>query len=103
MNLHFVNSADGVVDVRAEGPLTPDAPSMFTERLVELCGPRVYEQQLRLDLSEADFISSAGIGGLLEGHRRFAEHGGGLLLRSPSRTIRQTLELLRLQQVLTIE
>lgn len=103
MKLHFQNADDGVIDVRAEGPLAPDDPETVSDKLVELCGPKVYEQRLRLDLSETDFISSAGIGGLLHCHKRFTEHGGALVVRSPSRMVRQMLDLLRLQKVLTIE
>ncbi|MGC3972416.1 MAG: STAS domain-containing protein [Pirellulales bacterium] len=103
MKLHFVHADDGVVDVRAEGPLAPDDPQNFADSLVELCGPEVYGRQVRLDMAETDFISSAGIGGLLHCHKMFAESGGSLVVRSPSRTVRQTLDLLRLEKVLKID
>lgn len=103
MKFHFVDAVDGLVDVRAEGPIAPDSPEQLAEALVNLIGPHLYTGRLRLNLSEADFISSAGIGGLLHCHKRFREEGGELALRAPSRTIRQTLDLMRLNNVLKID
>lgn len=103
MKFHFVDSADGAVDVRAEGPIAPDSPEQLAEALLQLVGPKLYGDKLRLNLSEADFISSAGIGGLLHCHKRFREHGGELAILAPSRPIRQVLDLMRLHSVLKIE
>lgn len=103
VKLHFVDSVGGLVDVRAEGPIAPDTPEQFAEALLELVGPKLYDRRLRLNLSEADFISSAGIGGLLHCHKRFREQGGELAILSPSRTVRQTLDMMRLQSVLKID
>lgn len=103
MKFHFVDAVDGSVDVRAEGPIAPDCPEQLTEALLELVGPKLYDGRLRLDLSEADFISSAGIGGLLQCHKRFREQGGEFEILAPSRTVRQTLDLMRLNGVLKID
>jgi anti-anti-sigma factor len=103
MKLHFVQADEKAVEVRAEGPIAPDDPLNFADSLVELCGPEVYGRQVRLNMAETDFISSAGIGGLLHCHKMFVENGGALVVGSPSRTVRQTLDLLRLEKVLKIE
>jgi len=103
VKLHIVNDVEGTVDIRAEGPIAPDSPEQFVDALAELLGPKRYAGRLRLNLSESDFISSAGIGGLLHCHKRFREEGGAMSVHEPSRTIRQTLDLMRLQNVLTID
>lgn len=103
MKFHFVDSVDGSIDVRAEGPIAPESPEQFAAALLDLVGPKLYDARLRLNLSEADFISSAGIGGLLHCHKRFREQGGELAILEPSRTIRQTFEMMRLQSVLKID
>jgi len=103
VKFHFVDATDGSVDVRAEGPIAPDSPEQLAEALLELVGPKLYDGRLRLNLSEADFISSAGIGGLLQCNKRFREQGGELAILAPSRTIRQTLDMMRLHNVLKID
>jgi anti-anti-sigma factor len=103
VKFHFVGSVDGSVDVRAEGPIAPDSPEQLAAALLDLVGPKLYDGRLRLNLAEADFISSAGIGGLLHCHKRFREQGGELAILAPSRTIRQTFEMMRLQSVLKID
>ncbi|MBA4018571.1 MAG: hypothetical protein C0483_15505 [Pirellula sp.] len=103
VKFHFVDAAPGAVVIRAEGPIAPDSPEQFSDALVELVGPQIYTRKLRINLSESDFISSAGIGGLLQCHKQFRENGGELVVHAPSRTIRQTLDLMRLQTVFTID
>jgi anti-anti-sigma factor len=53
-----------------------------------------------LDLEDADFISSSGVGWLLHTHKQFEKHGGKLELREVSKPIDQVLRLMRLQSVL---
>lgn len=103
MILRVVRVQAGVVEVRAEGPLAPNDPEQLTNQLFELCGPESFDKQIRLDMAEADYISSAGIGGLLNCHKRLNERGGSLVIGKPSRLIRQTLEMLRLGSVLIID
>ena len=103
VKFHFVDAAPGAVVIRAEGPIAPDSPEQLSDALVELVGPQIYSRTLRINLSEADFISSAGIGGLLHCHRQFRENGGELVVHAPSRTVRQTFDLMRLQTVFKID
>jgi anti-anti-sigma factor len=55
-----------------------------------------------LDCRALDFVDSKGIGGLLELKRCLEEAGGVLVLFAPSPTVRQTLEVTRLDQVFTV-
>lgn len=103
MQFKLVDVVNGLVHVQASGPIAPDTPEQLTQELLALVGPNLFSQNLLLNLADADFISSAGIGGLLQSNRRFEEERGNLLLKNPSRTVRQTLEMMRLGSVLQIE
>jgi anti-anti-sigma factor len=100
MELQLVDTADGSIRVKATGPITPDAPEHPRDPLIGLLGPQVFERRVALDLEEADFISSSGIGWLLYCHKRFEQHGGKLELGKVSKPIDQVLRLMRLQTVL---
>jgi anti-anti-sigma factor len=100
MDLKLVDSTDGSIRVKATGPITPDAADQPRDPLIGLLGPQVFEHRVALDLEEADFISSSGIGWLLYCHKRFEQQGGKLELRSVSKPIDQVLRLMRLQTVL---
>ena len=103
MKFHIVEGDDERVHVKSVGPIAPDAPELLAEKLVDLVGPDMYRRRMRLNLEDSEFITSAGIGGLLHCHKRFAEHGGELSLASPSRAVRQTFDLMRLGTVFRIE
>ena len=56
-----------------------------------------------LDLREISFVDSRGLGLLLVTSRQLVDSGASLLLRAPSPSVRQLLELSRLDDVLPIE
>lgn len=51
------------------------------------------DSELVLDLSEVSFIDSSGLRVLIETHQRGAECSHGLVLDSPSHTVRRLLEI----------
>jgi len=55
-----------------------------------------------VDLSEVQFIDSAGCGALLQFHKRLKERGGGLVLCCLSAPVRALFELVRIQRALDI-
>lgn len=57
---------------------------------------------LRLDLAELTFCDAAGLGALLEWHRRFAEAGGVLLLANVRPNIARIMRLTKVDTVLRI-
>ncbi len=57
---------------------------------------------LVLDLSETTFISSAGLGVILETQRRLAASGGSLQVSSPTPVVARMIELSGLSQSLGI-
>jgi len=55
-----------------------------------------------LDLSEMDFICSAGLGVLIEAHRQSHEHQGQVRLVNPQPAVRQLLEVTNLTRLFSI-
>jgi len=102
MELQLVDTSDGSIRVKAKGSITPDAPDQPSDPLVGLLGAQVFERQVALDLEEAEYISSSGIGWLLHCHKRFEQHGGKLMLCSVSKPVDQVIRLMRLNSVLNL-
>jgi anti-anti-sigma factor len=103
MQLKLVDTSDGSIGVRISGPITPETANPPNDPLVGLLGAQMFEKHVALDLEDAEFISSSGIGWLLHCHKRFEQHGGKLELRTVSKPIDQVLRLMRLQNVLNMK
>ncbi|MBI1915083.1 MAG: STAS domain-containing protein [Planctomycetes bacterium] len=58
--------------------------------------------RLVVDLSQVQFIDSAGCGALLQYHKRLKEKGGGLAVCCISAPVRALFELVRIQRALDI-
>lgn len=55
-----------------------------------------------IDLSDVRYITSAGVGALVNAHRRTRARGGVLVLASPSESLREMFTTLNLGSVLPI-
>ena len=91
---------DGHAILRLRGELEMATAERFGEeaRLLHLNGtPR-----LVIDLSELDFIDSSGLREFVVAQRRQREIGGDIELRAPTANVRRILEIVGLDQVLTI-
>ena len=55
-----------------------------------------------LDLSELTFLSSAGIGALLQLHKRLKDAGSELRLAAPQQSVASMLELTRLDKIFPV-
>jgi len=58
---------------------------------------------LVIDLSHLSFIDVSGINVLVRAERQARACGGVLVLRSPNRSVRRLLDVLRLDEVLAVE
>jgi anti-anti-sigma factor len=56
-----------------------------------------------IDLARLSFIDVSGINVLVRAECRARAYGGSLVLRSPNRSVRRLLEVLRLDAVLAVE
>jgi anti-sigma B factor antagonist len=59
--------------------------------------------QLVLNLAEVSFVSSSGVGSLLAIAEEAHQAGGGLRISPPSAAVRSAIQLLNLDQFLTID
>lgn len=82
---------DGIVEMRVEGRLD----GYWATHLDKTLAKRVREGhvQLRLDLSEINFISSAGIGVLMKYYKQLTAIDGWLVVTTPSKRVRTVLDI----------
>jgi len=99
--MHLEVEEDRGVKVMLVDDLSDDmALSLFKERLSPVLGRcPVF---LILDLKEANFINSLGIGTLVSLLRRINEGGGRLVLESPRDNVRQLFRVLGLDRIFLI-
>lgn len=60
-------------------------------------------EQLTFDLREVTFLGSSGLASLLRAQRLVAAEGGRLVLRAPSRVVRDLLEMTQLRDHFAVE
>ncbi len=82
--------------VRFSGRLDAAQAAAATAALEPLTGT------VTVDLSELDYISSAGLGVLIAQHSRLTPAGGALIIANPSNHVKHLFALARLDKVLTI-
>src|SRR5262245_17833776 len=82
---------DGIVEVRLQGRLD----GYWATHLDKALAKRVRDGHvnLRVDLADIDFISSAGIGVLMKYYRQLAAIDGWLVVTNPSNRVRNVLEI----------
>jgi len=76
-------------------------PEKLTE-LEELIGPEVWKNTVLIDLSDATFVDSCGIGWLIANHKRFSSSGGRMVLHSLSPVVNRILGMIKLNSVVDI-
>lgn len=86
--------------IRLRGELDMDTAERFGEATRLAYGAGV--PTVLVDLSELDFIDSSGLRELVVAHRRQHEIGGGVVLRAPTDAIRRVLDIVGLDNILTI-
>jgi anti-sigma B factor antagonist len=83
--------------VRVSGEIDIATTPEVDEAVARLTTPDIV-----LDLSEVTFMGSSGLASLLRASRRATELGGSLVLRQPSRAVRDLLEMTHLTDRFTI-
>src|SRR5262245_66043175 len=82
---------DGIVEVRLQGRLD----GYWATHLDKALAKRVRDGHvnLRVDLADIDFISSAGIGVLMKYYRQLTAIDGWLVVTNPSKRVRSVLDI----------
>jgi len=103
MQLSIVSDNGGVTRVQATGQITTqDTLAGKLEPMSQLLGEAVYSRRVALNLAEATFIDSSGLGWLLLCNKRFREAAGKLVLHSVPPAILDVIKVMRLDEVLKI-
>lgn len=93
---------EGELRVDLVGRLDSLTATEFYDRLLEADRDEVCEL-MRLDFSGVTGLGSAGLRSLLQLARRLHGRGGGLVVESPSRGVREIFVISGFDQVLTLE
>jgi anti-anti-sigma factor len=90
---------DDHLELKLEGRLD----GYWAQHLAATAGEALREgsHAVRLNLSRASYISSAGVGTLVDLYKQFAAVGGSFLVTDPSRMVWKVLEMVGLAQMLT--
>jgi Anti-anti-sigma regulatory factor (antagonist of anti-sigma factor) len=99
MKLSIAQTAGEEVRVALAGHVTQREVSPLQDPLIELLGPGGYGKIVRLDLSEAEYVDSSGIGWLLSCHKRIKQAGGRLLIERPHPIVANVFRVLKLERV----
>jgi anti-sigma B factor antagonist len=88
-----------IVDVRGEldAATAPSLQDVLDHLIAE--GAR----RIVVDMAEASFVDSTGLGALLTAHLRMRAHRGELVLSNPRPAARRLLELTALDRVFTLQ
>jgi anti-sigma B factor antagonist len=90
------------VRVALAGQVTQRDLNPLEDPLMALLGPGGYSKLIRLDLSEADYLDSSGVGWLLTCHKRIKQAGGRLLIEKPHPMVVNVFKVLKLEKVLEL-
>jgi anti-sigma B factor antagonist len=99
MKLSIAQSEGDEVRVALAGHVTQRELNPLQDPLIELLGPGGYGKIVRLDLSEADYLDSSGVGWLLTCHKRMKLAGGRLLIERPHPIVANVFRVLKLEKV----
>ena len=95
-----VEHRDRAAIVKLTGSANMDVADDLQERLLELVDTPT--DQLILDLSELQFVSSVGLGAIIAAHLRCRHHDGEIRLVAPPPKILELLEVTKLTKLFAI-
>src|SRR5947209_14929389 len=100
MKLSIVSDEGALVRVECEGTITMAQVQLGLEPLESLLGKDVFARRVLFDLTKTSYIDSSGVSWMLVCHKEFHDHNGRIVFHSAPATVRQTLDLLRMDLVL---
>lgn len=90
----------GVMVVHVAGYLDAHTYEQLEETIAELFGKNQYK--IVVNLSKVEYISSAGAGVFIGALSEAQEHGGNIVLMSPTSNVREVFDLLGLTQIFQV-
>ena len=103
MELHCLSTQDNSAHLAICGQINQTFvhPERTTE-FEEVVGLDVWKKTALIDLSDATFVDSCGIGWLISIHKRFEREGGRVVLHSLSPVVHRILSMIKLNNVVSI-
>jgi anti-anti-sigma factor len=105
MKLKLVSiEKDGIVRVAADGNITTADFHGNTNQnpLESVLGATWFTTRVLLDLSQTDYIDSSAIGWLIGSQKAFKQGGGAMVVHSVQPSVKQILDLLKIERVVPI-
>jgi anti-sigma B factor antagonist len=102
MKLAIAEDCGDFVEVQVKGSVTQKEVNPSLDPLGDLLGPGGYGKCVVLDLSDAQYLDSSGVGWLLGCHKRFRQGGGKLVVHSLQPIVANVLRVLKLDTVLLL-
>jgi anti-anti-sigma factor len=104
MQLFLTSEDDIAAWLVCEGEISQSRfPANGSNPLEDLLGANCFLRRAVIDLGQASFIDSSGIGWLVACHKRFQAAGGQLILHSIPPMIDQVLRLLHMHTLLILK
>jgi anti-sigma B factor antagonist len=100
VEFYFHEVDRSVMILGADGGLNADTARPFVEQLESLIDAGV--NQIIVDCSQLDYISSSGIGVLVRLHRKLAARGGDVKIAAPKSIVLKALNVMRIGGLLSI-
>jgi anti-anti-sigma factor len=89
--------------ILVSGKVTQHDFGPVQEPLEALVGPGVYARQIVIDMADATYMDSSGVGWLLTCHKRVREAGGGMSIVNVQPIIANMLRLLKLARMFGLD
>ena len=100
MKLTLISRTPELTLVACEGHVTQITLDAGGDPLEALLTTGAWADSILMDLSQAQFIDSSGVGWMLKCHKHCKQAGGRIIYHSAPPLVRQTLELLQMGRVL---
>ncbi len=97
MEFFFDDVDDDVLVIRADGGLNSSTADEFVTSIEKLVDAGL--RKIIVDCGHLDYISSYGLGVLVQLHRRMGRHGGDVKIASVTGVVVDVLRLTRLNRV----
>jgi anti-anti-sigma factor len=94
LNIKLQQIDKNTVNVILSGQITGETCDLFDRRITELIQKKL--STIILDLSEIDFISSAGVGAIIKAKMSMLRYYGELAMVNPQPQIRKVFDIMKL-------
>jgi anti-anti-sigma factor len=102
MKLTLVSRSPNLIQISCAGHVTQVNLQAGSDPLSSILSPEDYTHSILIDLNQAQFIDSSGVGWMLKCHKHCKQAGGRIVFHSAPPLVRQTLELLQMGKVLCL-